>query len=129
MSRNQLTPKTPSKFDATSPIFTVDSNGGVLPTATQTVVRNGSLLIQRDPASASTYSGYVCAWQSGGGCKCSTLIANLRGEPHMKIDPSAYTISATAPIGNNYTIYATTSSSGGGGPSPMASVGDIHVGG
>ena len=126
MSRNQLTPTVPSKLDA-GPMFTVDSNGVILPTATQTVVRNGSLLIQAaDPTAASQYSGYVCAWQSG--CKCSTLIKDLYGEPHMKIDPRGYTISATAPIGTNYTVYATSSVSGGGGPSAFGSTGDIYVG-
>lgn len=121
---SQLSPSAVKKFDA-NPMFTVDGNGNILPTTTQTVAPGGSVLIQPDPASASQYSGYVCAWQSG--CKCSTIIANLGTENHMKINPTAYTVKSTAPTGN-YTIYATTSESGGGGPSAMSGTGDIHIG-
>ena len=124
MSRNQLSVNAAAKFDA-SPMFTVDSNGGIQPTATQTVVRSGSLLIQSaDPTAPSQYTGYVCAWLSG--CKCATIIADLGGFPHMKIRSTQYTISSTAPVGNNYTIYATSGS--GGGPSAMSGTGDIHIG-
>ncbi|TMQ06384.1 MAG: hypothetical protein E6J90_46570 [Deltaproteobacteria bacterium] len=126
MSRNQLTQAAVKNVDG-NPMFTVDSNGNLQPTGTQTVTRGGSLLIQASSTSASQYTGYVCAWQTG--CRCSTLIADLRGESHMKISATPYTISSTAPVDSSYTIYATSSESGGGGPSAMASVGDIRVGG
>ena len=124
MSRNQLTQKGVKPLDP-SPMFTVDSNGNIQPTGTQTVTRGGSLLIQASPTSASPYTGYVCAWQ--GACRCSSVIADLHGEPHMQISSTPYTISSTAQVGGSYTIYATPSAPGGG-PSPMAGTGDIYIG-
>ena len=125
MTRNQLTNAV--KNLSTTPIFTVDINGAILPTDAQSVDHGGNLLIQpSDPSATSHWQGYVCAWKDSA-CRCAALISNLGGEAHMKINNTAYTVTTTAPAGD-YTLYGTTSESGGSGPTPFASVGDIHVG-
>jgi hypothetical protein len=125
MTRNQLTPGQIKPFTS-SPIFTVDGSGNIQPTATQTVARNDTLLIQADSASTTPYAGYVCAWRNSQ-CECATLISNLGGEPHMKISSSAYSIQSSAPVNAHFTLYATLSETGGG-PTEGFSDGDIRIG-
>jgi hypothetical protein len=125
MSRNQLSPSIVTQFEG-SPIFTVDTIGNVKPTTPQSVTPEGNFLIQpADPTANSQYQGYVCAWRNGA-CRCSTVISNLGVEPHMMINDTPYTVKSTAPSGD-YTLYTTTSEIGTG-PTPAASVGDVHIG-
>lgn len=126
MTRNQLTQSNVTKYDS-SPIFTVDyPYGNVQPTTEQSVTQGGSLLIQpADPSGNVQYQGYVCAWQNGA-CRCSSVFSNLGSEPHMQISDTPYDIKSTAPVGD-YTLYTTTSETGSG-PTPAASVGDVHIG-
>jgi len=125
MSRNQQ-PQDLVKNLSTNPIFTVDTAGNIQPTATQVVARGGTILIQPAVSSGTTqYPGYVCAWQDG--CKCSAVISDLFGEPHMQINASAYTVKSSATIDAVYTVYATLSETGSG-PGTNVTNGEIRIG-
>lgn len=104
------------------PIFTVDEDGNIQPTATQNLSRGAGFLIQ--PAGSPAFQGYVCAWRNGA-CQCSAMVTDLDGEPHMEVN-GAYTIKSTAPLAH-FTLYATKSESGNG-PTTDATNGDIYVG-
>ncbi|HMG55623.1 MAG TPA: hypothetical protein VK601_19125 [Kofleriaceae bacterium] len=108
----------------------MDTAGNIEPTVsqgTQKVAPGGTILIH--PASLSStsqYPGYVCAWQDG--CKCSAVIADLFGEPHMEISAAAYTVKSDATDGAVYTIYATALEIGGNGPGKNVTNGEIRIG-
>jgi hypothetical protein len=110
MSRKQLTQSVGKNFEG-GPIFTVDKDGSIQPTATQAMSRGAPFVIRAAEGTESDpYAGYVCAWGDGA-CRCSALIADLGGEPHMKISADAYAIASNAPSGR-YTLYATMSNTG-----------------
>jgi hypothetical protein len=115
-----------------NPIFTVSDGGDITPTATQTVSRNGTVVIAAALApngspSSNPYTGYICAWGNGA-CRCSTLVSSTGSEPHM-VNQQSYAINANAPIGSNYTLYTTMSENDTTGPTGNATQGDIHIGG
>jgi hypothetical protein len=125
MTRNQLANELTKKFSG-DPMFTIDIAGKVQPTSPQLVERGGTVLIHADPASSAQYAGYVCAWRNGA-CHCADLVTDLNGEPHMKVRGSAFHVNGTTTPDVEYEIY-TTPSENGGGPSPNATNGDLHVG-
>ena len=136
MTRNQSANSSASKNISANPMFTVASNGSIAPTDQQTVLQNGTILIQAaseaSPAPAP-YGGYVCAWRDNA-CRCASIVTDLGTEKHMKIRSTPYNVASNAPV-NDYTIYTTLSESGpgptahpGATPIPFTTNGTLHVG-
>jgi hypothetical protein len=121
MTRNQLTQDV-EKYSG-GVIFTVDSKGNITPVTQQTVARGESILTHASTTSTTQFSGGVCARQNEV-CQCSILISGVASGTHMAVG-TAYAISATAPLGGDYELYAVTST----GPVANATNGEIHVGG